>query len=100
MPKIPKPSPGPGEFRLEDEPDLIGAIRYDFESLGVRGDMDIAMLLYAAGTSRLLPDPLGVICFGKSSTGKSEIQRRATRMFPDDQVVQATTMTPNALYYG
>src|SRR6516162_9868858 len=81
------------------EPDLMGAIRSDIAALGLVGEGDAAALLYIAGTSRLLPEPLRLIINGPSGSGKSELPRRVVPLFPPEAVLTATSITPNALYY-
>ena len=52
-----------------------------------------------SGTSRLLPRPLSVLVQGDSSTGKSHLIARIAELFPPEQVLRATRMTPQALYH-
>jgi hypothetical protein len=78
---------------------LIQTIQRDIAALGLVGEEIAAELLYLAGTSRLLAEPLRLIITGPSSSGKSEIPRRVVPMFPPTEVVRATSITPNALYY-
>jgi len=84
---------------LTREPNLMQAIRRDIAALGLVGESDNGELVYVTGTSRLLREPLRLIIQGPSSSGKSEIPRRVVPMFPPDAVVEATSITPNALYY-
>ncbi len=85
--------------RLLRDPDLLDRISADIESLGVAGETLLATLLYLIGVSRLLPRPLAAIVQGLSSSGKSFVLDAVAGMFPDEAVIRATAMTPNALYY-
>lgn len=85
---------------LKDEPDLIKAIRLDIGRMGVVGETENTLLIYLAGTSRLLRHPLRMIIRGKSSAGKSYPLMRVVSLFPPEEVVEATSLTPQALYYG
>lgn len=84
---------------LRQEPRLIEAIQRDIAALGLVGEQDTATLLYLAATSRMLEEPLRLIIKGLSGSGKSEIPRRVIPMFPPEAVIEATSLTPNALYY-
>lgn len=67
--------------------------------MGVIGENDIAIGLYLIGTSRLLPRPLAAIVQGSSSSGKSYIVSAISRLIPKDEVILATQITPQALFY-
>ncbi len=58
------------------------------------------LLLYLVATSRTLKQPTGIIISGPSSSGKSTIPAVVAEMMPPEEVIHATSMTPNALYYG
>jgi hypothetical protein len=85
---------------LAYDPDLMHTIEKDIAALGVVGEKESAKLVYLAGTSRKLPNPLRVILRGPSSVGKTLVQRKVVSLFPPKDVVDATSLTPQALYYG
>src|SRR5260370_2885599 len=67
--------------------------------MGIVGERNLLLAIYLVGTSRLLEYPLSAIVQGKSSTGKSYLVSEIARLFPQDQVIYATRMTPQALYH-
>jgi hypothetical protein len=71
----------------------------DCKALGIVGERNLALAIYIVGTSRLLDHPLAAIVNGKSSTGKSYLVSKVATLFPKDELVEATRMTPQALYH-
>ena len=86
--------------RLLEDPALIDRIGNDIEAAGVAGEDDLRLTLYLVGTSRLLPRPLAAIVQGQSSSGKSHTVEKVASLFPNESVVLATTMTPQALFHA
>ncbi len=82
-----------------ESPELLKRIRDDIESLGVAGERELAMTVYLAGVSRLLPKPLAMIVQGPSSSGKSYTVEKVATLFPPEAVLHATQMTPQALFH-
>ena len=80
-------------------PNLLRWIADGIEQLGVAGEHLLALTVYLTGTSRLLDHPLAVIVQGPSSSGKSYVIEKVARLFPEESVLMATDITPNALYY-
>jgi hypothetical protein len=96
------PSSATGASAAEEmlkAPNLIEQIGEDISAMGVIGEEDIAIGLYLVGTSRLLPKPLAAIVQGSSSSGKSHIVNIVASLFPSDEVILATQITPQALFY-
>jgi hypothetical protein len=85
--------------RLLEDPELIDRIGEDIGGVGVAGEDDLRLTLYLVGTSRLLPRPLAAIVQGQSSSGKSYTVERVASLFPEEAVVLATQMTPQALFH-
>jgi len=81
-------------------PTLIEDIGRDLDGVGVAGEDALRLTLYLLGTSRLLSKPLAAIVQGQSSSGKSYIVERVASLFPPEAVVNATQMTPQALYHA
>jgi hypothetical protein len=81
------------------DPDLLGTICDDIEALGVAGEWRLAPSVYLVGTSRKLPNPLSGRIHGPSSSGKSYPLEIIAGMFPPEDTILATTMTPQALFH-
>jgi len=85
--------------RFLNSPDIDQEIIKDFRTLGVVGEGLLSLVAYLIGTSRLLPSPLGGIVQSASSSGKSHITNTAMDMMPPEEVLRATDISPQALYY-
>lgn len=111
-----KETPGPVEISREElgktsdeekreaedflkAPDLIERILKDVEAIGLVGEQENALALYLVNTSRLLTAPLAAILFGQSSSGKSYTINAIARLFPDESILKAHSLTPEALTY-
>lgn len=96
------PVPGEKKSRGTDfgrSPNLVHEIIADCHALGIVGEEKLLLAIYLIGTSRLLSRPLSAIVQGKSSTGKSHLVSQVARLFPPEQVLNATRMTPQVLYH-
>ncbi|MBA4191980.1 MAG: hypothetical protein C0467_28710 [Planctomycetaceae bacterium] len=94
----------PEDIRAEavatlESPDLVKTVLADLEKAGVVGESRTALTLYMVGTSAQLKRPLAAIVRGSSSSGKSYVVGVVSSMFPGEIVLQATSLTTNALYY-
>lgn len=79
---------------------LVALIQSDLKEMGVVGEVNLRLALYAVGTSRKLDSPVSGIVLGPSSTGKSYVIEQCARLIPPEDILNATDLTPNALYYG
>lgn len=79
-------------------PLTVEEIVADFASMGIVGETDTPLAIYLVGTSRLLDEPLSAIVWGPSSSGKSFVVSKVGKCFPGDHVIQATKLSPQALY--
>lgn len=86
--------------KLLADPGLIDLIEADLGNAGIAGEEDLRLVLYLVGTSRILADPLHAIVQGESSSGKSYLVKRIAALFPEDHVINATHVSPKALYYS
>lgn len=84
---------------LAKEPDLIAAISRDIALRGLVGEEDAGLLVYLAYSSRKLNNPLSVIIRGPSGSGKDCIQRVPSYLMPPKSIVDAMSLTPEALFY-
>jgi len=78
-------------------PDNIEETQADIAAMGVVGEESLSLLIYLLGTSRLLDHPLAAVIQGPSAAGKSYLAAKISKLFPDDAVVQAHRITPQAL---
>lgn len=79
--------------------DLFDRIVEDAERLGAVGESVLIRQLYCVATSRLLSHPLAAHVQGASSAGKSFIPRIVASMMPDEEMLLAHHITPQALYH-
>ena len=81
------------------DPQLVERVQQDLGAVGIVGEEALRLAIYCIGTSRRLDDPLAGIVLGPSSAGKSHAIEKVGGCFPDEDVLWATDLTPNALYY-
>ena len=55
--------------------------------------------MYLIFTSRLREQPLHIISLGASGTGKTYLQEKISQLIPQEQKLEITTLSENALYY-
>ena len=66
---------------------------------GVIGEENNRLLMYLVFTSRLREQPLHIVSLGGSGTGKTYLQEKVAELIPDDQKLEITAISENALYY-
>ena len=66
---------------------------------GVVGEENNRLLMYLVFTSRLRQQPLHIVSLGGSGTGKTYLQEKVAELIPDDQKLEITAISENALYY-
>ena len=71
----------------------------DLKTLGIAGETQLATTEYVICTSRMLDKPLGGSVKSSSSSGKSYVLEIVTSLMPEEDVLAATDITANALYY-
>jgi hypothetical protein len=84
---------------LLKSPELMKRIVEDIALQGVAGERELAATVYLIGTSRKLDKPLTGRVKGPTSSGKSHVIERAARLMPPESVLQATSITPQALFH-
>ncbi|TAD93684.1 MAG: hypothetical protein EAY75_00860, partial [Bacteroidetes bacterium] len=57
------------------------------------------LIAYLAYTSRKREKPLHIICLGASGTGKTYLQEKISDLIPEEEKIEITTLSDNALYY-
>lgn len=80
---------------IEDPLLYIGSI-IDWMTAGERIN---TLICFVAGCSQvILKEPISVIAYGESSSGKTHIQKTALSLLPDDYVVLEKKVSPAALF--
>lgn len=77
---------------LERTNELIG-------KSGLIGEQTNRLLMYLIFTSRKRDQPLHVISFGASGTGKTHLQESVGKLIPPEDKIEITTLSENAFYY-
>lgn len=81
-------------------PDLFENISRDIAMAGeVIGEETNKMMLYLAATSRKFREPISLVIFGKSSSGKSHLANAIEKFMPEEETVVLSSMTAKALEY-
>jgi len=84
---------------LLQDPNLIERVLEDFARCGVVGEETNKQVGYLAACSRLLDTPLAVLVQSSSAAGKSSLMEAVLALMPDEQRVQYSAMTGQALFY-
>jgi DNA primase len=66
---------------------------------GIVGEVKNRLVMWTVFTSRLMENPLHIICLGASGTGKTYLQERVAELFPKEEKVSFTASTEQAFYY-
>jgi hypothetical protein len=66
---------------------------------GVIGEETNRLLMYLIFTSRKGEHPLHIISLGNSGIGKTYLQEKVGELIPEEDKVEITTLSENALYY-
>ncbi|MEO1076148.1 MAG: hypothetical protein AAFX41_09315 [Bacteroidota bacterium] len=80
-------------------PDLLARTQEAIGESGVVGEETNRLLLFLAFTSRKLARPLHALSLGPSGSGKTHLQEAVARLIPEEDRIEMTTLTENALYY-
>ena len=80
-------------------PKLLKRTNADIGKSGMIGEEVNRLLMYLVFTSRLRENPLNIICLGASGTGKTHLQEKVVELIPEEDVIDATALSDNALYY-
>jgi hypothetical protein len=83
---------GGGKTLMERTNEAIG-------KAGVIGEHYNRLLMYIIFTSRKRESPLHIISFGSSGAGKSHLQEKVAELIPEEDKIESTSLTSNALYY-
>ncbi len=81
------------------KPDLLKRTNELIGKSGVVGEEKNRLLMYLIFTSRLREQPLHIMSLGSSASGKTYLQETVSELIPEDQKLEITTLSENALYY-
>ena len=80
-------------------PQLLRHTLNDLAGSGIVGEASNALIAYLTYTSRKRERPLHVMCLGASGTGKTYLQEKVSELIPEEDKIEMTTLSDNALYY-
>jgi hypothetical protein len=80
-------------------PNLLARTMEDIGKAGVIGEEDNRLLMYLIFTSRKTDNPLHIISLGASGIGKTHLQEKVGALVPEEDKLEITTLSGNALYY-
>jgi hypothetical protein len=66
---------------------------------GVVGEEENRLIMYLIFLNRKREKPLHIISFGSSGAGKSHLQEKVAELIPEEDKIESTSLTSNALYY-
>lgn len=81
------------------QPNLMQRTNELIGKAGVIGEAYNRLLMYIIFTSRKRETPLHIISFGSSGAGKSHLQEKVAELIPEEDKIESTSLTSNALYY-
>jgi ABC-type dipeptide/oligopeptide/nickel transport system ATPase component len=81
------------------QPNLMERTNEAIGRAGVIGEHYNRLLMYLIFTSRKRESPLHIISFGSSGAGKSHLQEKVAELIPEEDKIESTSLTSNALYY-
>jgi DNA primase catalytic core len=86
-------------LELLRDPHLLDRIVSDFERCGMVGEETNKRISYLAAVSRLMEAPLAIIVQSGSAAGKTSLMEAVLAFLPEEQRVQYSAMTGQALFY-
>jgi len=81
------------------QPDLLQRINELIGKSGVTGKESNRLRMHLIFTSRKRENPLHIISLGSSGAGKSHFHEKLAELIPDEDKIESTSLTSNALYY-
>ena len=86
-------------LRLLKSPALLKKTSELIGASGVIGEEVNRLLMYLIFSSRKTLHPLHCISFGNSGTGKTHLQSKVADLIPEEERIEMTMLSANALYY-
>ncbi len=81
------------------KPNLLQETNKLIGESGVIGEETNRQIMYLIMTKRKQEQPLHVISFGSSGTGKTHLQEKVSECIPQEDIINITTLSDNAFYY-
>jgi DNA primase len=81
------------------DPRLLDRVLRDFEKCGMVGEETNKIISYLAAVSRLMETPLAILVQSSSAAGKTSLMEAVLAFLPEDQRVEYSAMTGQALFY-
>jgi hypothetical protein len=78
---------------------LMGLTNDMIGKSGVVGEEENRLIMYLIFVNRKREKPLHIISFGSSGAGKSHLQEKVAELIPEEDKIESTSLTSNALYY-
>lgn len=79
--------------------DLMQTTMDDIGRTGIIGEPYNRLIMFLVFLSRITKEPLHIISFGASGTGKTYLQEKVGELVPEEDKLEITTLSGNALYY-
>jgi hypothetical protein len=97
--KLLTPQEREAAIQFLEQKDLLKRTNEMIGKSGVIGEEVNRLLMYLIFTSRKREYPLHVISLGNSGIGKTYLQEKVGELIPEEDKVEITTLSENALYY-
>jgi len=81
------------------KPKLLERTSQLLQQCGIVGEKENSLIAYLIYTKRKQEIPLHVMFLGSSGSGKTYLQERISELVPDEDKIEITQITENALYY-
>jgi DNA primase len=81
------------------KPNLLEHTSQLIEQSGIVGEATNSLIAYLVYTMRRQPIPLHVMFLGSSGSGKTYLQEKISELIPEEDKLEITQITENALYY-
>ena len=81
------------------KPNLLQRTSQLLQQCGIVGEENNSLIAYLIYTKRKQEVPLHVMFLGSSGSGKTYLQERISELIPEEDKIEITQITENALYY-
>lgn len=78
---------------------LMGNIVKDLSAIGIVGEEQNRLLTFLVMTSRKLRDPLHLVNFGATGSGKSSLLEKIAECMPEEDVLEMTSTSDKAFFH-